>query len=257
MFTQTVTLAAAAPGAAFMRSLLHCGEPGAGPKAYIQGGLHGDEGPGMLCAHRLRAILADLEARGAVRGYIAQAFMPLARWLGAVALRTAKVSGGRPFDEVISRPWAQSSAGLDKGGALDVPVAGTVALRGHQDMDRALAKADADAILNFLALRGHLAIEPARLPGGTMQTDAAGRMQEHLRAGVGLRRVSAGSRHHARRGNPVADIVDPVSGALTTVRAQISGVFFARSPTRLTQPGRGLDKIAGAAPFRTGYLLSP
>jgi hypothetical protein len=381
MFTENVPLAGAAPGAAFTLSLLHFGEPGALPKAYIQGGLHADEGPGMLCAHHLRAMLAELEALGLVRGHIAlapaanplglsqvlfghhegrfqladgvnfnrdfpvladealallddrfgsaasiaespdigatvveeavtdalrqalsrrrpgrladhlkhvllcnalgastvldlhcdgealnhlycppaqaEAFMPLARWLGAVAVLTAEVSGGQPFDEAISRPWAEIASRLPEAGPVEAPIAGTVELRGHQDMDHALAKADARAIVNLLALRGHLAIEPDPLPEAACAPTplAACENIEAPASGLVVFRQALGAM--LAEGDPVADIVEPISGAVTTVRAQTAGVFFARSPTRVTQPGRRLGKIAGANPFRTGYLLSP
>jgi hypothetical protein len=57
-------------------------------------------------------------------------------------------------------------------------------------------------------------------------------------------------------GEPIVDVVDPLTGVATTVRAGTSGVLFARAAGRFARPGKRLAKIAGAEPLRSGRLLS-
>jgi predicted deacylase len=57
-------------------------------------------------------------------------------------------------------------------------------------------------------------------------------------------------------GEAVADIVNPVSGATTTLRAQRGGLLFASTAHRHLLRGMQVCKMAGATPFRSGSLLS-
>lgn len=58
------------PGVTYELAVRRFGTPGARPKAYIQAGLHADEVPGMLAAHRLCRHLARLEGAGGIRGEV-------------------------------------------------------------------------------------------------------------------------------------------------------------------------------------------
>ncbi|MFG6449232.1 succinylglutamate desuccinylase/aspartoacylase family protein [Roseateles sp. BYS180W] len=60
---------------------LHYGQPGRGPKVYIQTSLHADELPGMLTAWHLRQHFNTLEAQGAIRGEVV--LVPMANPIGA------------------------------------------------------------------------------------------------------------------------------------------------------------------------------
>jgi predicted deacylase len=57
-------------------------------------------------------------------------------------------------------------------------------------------------------------------------------------------------------GDPIADVIDPVSGHTTTVRCSVGGSFFARSAHRHVLRGMNIGKIAGATAYRSGNLLS-
>jgi predicted deacylase len=70
MRTETIELAGATPGCSQRVTALHYGQPGRGPKAYIQAALHADEIPALLVAQVLRARLAALEAAGEVLGHL-------------------------------------------------------------------------------------------------------------------------------------------------------------------------------------------
>ena len=59
---------------------LHYGPSGHRRKAVIQASLHADEVPGLLVAHHLRRRLAELEARGALRGEVV--LVPFANPIG-------------------------------------------------------------------------------------------------------------------------------------------------------------------------------
>ena len=57
-------------------------------------------------------------------------------------------------------------------------------------------------------------------------------------------------------GDAIADLIDPVSGETTVVRAGVAGVFFARSAHRHVLRGMNVGKVAGARAYRAGDLLS-
>ncbi len=56
------------------------GDPAARPHVHVQGGLHADEGPGMMVARLLANLLAEAEAEGKLRGYVT--VVPFANPLG-------------------------------------------------------------------------------------------------------------------------------------------------------------------------------
>jgi predicted deacylase len=57
-------------------------------------------------------------------------------------------------------------------------------------------------------------------------------------------------------GDAIADLIDPVSGNVTTLRTTVAGVFFARTAHRHLLRGMAVGKIAGPVAFRAGKLLS-
>ena len=80
MQTEHIDLISASPGQRHVLTVLRYGPAGAGPKAMILAALHADEVPAMLVAHKLRQLLADLEAQGQLRGQVI--LMPYANPLG-------------------------------------------------------------------------------------------------------------------------------------------------------------------------------
>jgi predicted deacylase len=54
----------------------------------------------------------------------------------------------------------------------------------------------------------------------------------------------------------VADLIDPVDGEVTQLKAGVDGVFFTRLAHRYVIRGMNVAKIAGAKAFRAGSLLS-
>jgi len=53
----------------------------------------------------------------------------------------------------------------------------------------------------------------------------------------------------------IADLINPVSGGVTTLRATRPGVLFANTAHRHLLRGMHVCKIAGATAFRSGDLL--
>lgn len=177
--------------------------------------------------------------------------------LGAEAVLLATESGDSPFDEACSRPWFVVQQAHPRHPVPLACFATTVELRGQADTDHALAAQDAAALLEFLRRRGVLAGLPPPLPPARCQpTPLAG--SEPIvapRCGVVVFHRAPGARVQA--GDVVADLVDVVTGATEPLRAQSSGVLYARSATRWATPGQRLAKVAGRTLARSGKLLSP
>ncbi len=177
--------------------------------------------------------------------------------LGAHAVLLATESGGSPFDEACTRPWYQLQQALPGVPIALACFAATVELRGEADTCHALAGKDADALVEFLRLRGVVAGPAGALPDALCApTPLAGSepiTAPHAGVVVFLRR--SGERVSAEE--PIADLVDPLSGAITTLFCTGAGVLYARCGSRWAHPGKRLAKIAGTSPTRTGALLSP
>ena len=56
-------------------------------------------------------------------------------------------------------------------------------------------------------------------------------------------------------GQPVADIVDPLTDQVTTLNATTTGVLYARHLLGFASAGLSVAQVAGATAFRTGALL--
>lgn len=188
---------------------------------------------------------------------LAGRMLPLATLLGAQALLTSRESGGFPFDEACSRLWWELAAHFGEDRPLPPAcAAATIELRGEMDVSYALADADARAILQFLAIEGVLDIPTGPLPAPQCEpTPLEGVEPLHApHSGVLVFHRALGSRLAA--GDPVADIVNPVSGKVTTLRAGAGGTLFTTTGHRHLLRGMHVCKIAGATAFRSGQLLS-
>lgn len=182
----------------------------------------------------------------------------LARCLGSQVNLLAQGSGSAcSFDEACSQPWWQLAERL--GAATPVPLAClavTVELRGEADVNHELAQTDAASLLAFLAHRGVLRGEPPPLPPLPFPpTPLAG--SETLRAPhPGLLVFVRPLGDWVNAGEPVCEIIDPLSAQVSPVCASVSGRLYARSPHRYATLGMDLAKVAGSTPFRQGELLT-
>jgi predicted deacylase len=189
---------------------------------------------------------------------LAERVRPLAALMHAHAVLLAKESGGEPFDEACSRLWWELADHF--GDAFPIPmgcVGVTIELRGENDVRYDLAEQDARAILQYLAREGVLALDgldplPAPLCEPTPLAGVDSLAAPH--SGVLVFRKKLGERVEA--GDAVADIVNPVSGQVSTLHAGQAGVLFASTAHRHLLRGMHVCKIAGAEAHRTGSLLT-
>ena len=186
---------------------------------------------------------------------------PLARLLGSRAVLVAEGSGDEPFDEACSLAWPRIAAELTKrlGRTVTLPpacVAVTVELRGEADVRHELAADDAAKIIQYLAVRGLVDGAPATLPPLQCEpTPLAGSIPVVVpRGGVLVWMAELGA--VLRRGQPLVEIVDPMSGEVTSLGSPTDGVFYARESRRFAPAGTRIAKVAGREAVRSGKLLS-
>lgn len=227
----------------------------------------------LLLAHDADAVL-DLhcDAEAALHLYTEEpcwpALEPLARLLGCQAVLLARDSGGGSFDERLSGLWWQLRERMLGAGLPGIPpealpqacASTTVELRGEADVGHALAGQDARAIMAYLS---HLKVwhSPQPLPAlpapACEATPLSG--SQTLRSplpGVLVFLARPGARLAV--GDVVAEVIDPTADAasrVTPIRAEVAGVLYATVSDRYVHAGGEIGKIAGAVPFRTGYLL--
>jgi predicted deacylase len=187
----------------------------------------------------------------------AETFAPLAARLGCTAMLIAENSGGDPFDEALSRPWAELAAARP-----DVPLpqschSTTVELRGQGDVAQELATSDAAAILGFLRDVGVLSGTPEPLPARLCEPTPLAASLPLIAPVAGILTYRRDVGHRVAEGDVLATITDPVSGTTTEIQSPCNGMFFARTALRYVKPRKRLGKVAGRAAIRTGDLLSP
>ncbi|HJV68930.1 succinylglutamate desuccinylase/aspartoacylase family protein [Ideonella sp.] len=182
----------------------------------------------------------------------------LARCLGAEVALLADRSGGDPFDEACSMVWCDLAAKLRPDQPLPPAcLAATIELRGEHDVKHALASRDAEAILAYLHHRGAIRLDPAPpLPETCCEpTPLAGSMPMHAPHGgvlVFLREVG----EHVRAGEPLAEVIDPLTGAASVLTSPVDGLFFACECKTFAVAGMAIGKVAGRQALRSGALLS-
>ncbi len=221
----------------------------------------------LLLAHDADVVLdmhCDWEA--ALHLYAEEAcwppLAPLAWLLGCRAVLLARDSGGDPFDETLSGLWWRLAERLRAAGiAHPLPQAcasATVELRGEGDVSHEHARADTQAIVDYLRHLGVLrGPAPAIPPPSCQATPLAG--SETLRspvAGVVAFCVRPGDTLGV--GEVVAEVIDPTAPGVSRVHpvtAGVAGVLYAAIGERYVVAGGEIGKIAGATPFRTGHLL--
>jgi predicted deacylase len=181
---------------------------------------------------------------------------PLARYIGAKASLLALNADGNPFDEIHSFCWSNLRARY--GEQHPIPngsVSVTVELRGQRDVSHEFAEQDAQAIVNYLCHRGFIDAKVEPLPALSFPaTPFAGAAAVTAPvSGVIAFRAELGA--WIESGQPVADIIDPLTDQVTTLNAPTTGVLYARHLLRFASAGLTVAHVAGATAFRTGSLL--
>lgn len=186
---------------------------------------------------------------------LAEAVKPLAALLQAHATLLARESGGEPFDEACSRLWWDLAAAFP-GAAIPMACIGvTVELRGEMDVRYALAGKDARALLQYLARHGVLDIPLDPLPALVAEPTPLEGVEPIAAPHSGVLVFLKNLGDRVQSGDAVADIVNPVSGQVTTLRATQTGILFASTAHRHLLRGMHVCKIAGQEAWRTGSLL--
>jgi predicted deacylase len=183
--------------------------------------------------------------------------LQLARLLHAEALIVSVVSGDHPFDEALARIWWEAAAAF--AGRFPLPsscFAATVELRGQTDMTHAMAHDDARNLLQFLALQGVLRMPPFALPEARCAATPLEAVEPIVatQGGLVVHLKQLGQRVAA--GEPIIELIDPLTDKTHTLCATYPGVLFARATNRFVAAGTRLAKIAGTTAFRSGPLLS-
>jgi predicted deacylase len=187
---------------------------------------------------------------------LAEQVKPLAALIGAHATLLARESGSEPFDEACSRLWWDLAESFPEAAIPMACIGVTVELRGEMDVRYDLAEKDAHALLQFLARQGLLDIEldplPALLAEPTPLEGVEPIAAPHAGVLVFLKKLG----EPVQAGDALADIVNPVSGQVTTLHCTQSGVLFASTAHRHLLRGMHVCKVAGGVANRTGNLLS-
>ncbi|GFM66038.1 peptidase M14 [Pseudomonas cichorii] len=168
----------------------------------------------------------------------------------------AEDSGGSSFDEACSLPWLRLSRIFPEAQIPLACLATTIELGGQADTGKADAEAHAEGILAFLAEQGFINGDwpkPEREACEGMPFEGT----ELLYAphpGVVTFLRAAGS--WVEVGDPLFEVIDPLSDRVSTICANTAGVLFAIERLRYAQPGFWLAKVAGRTALRHGRLLS-
>ena len=168
----------------------------------------------------------------------------------------AEDSGGSSFDEACSLPWLRLQRQFADAQIPLACMATTLELGGQSDTGRPQAQMHAEGILAFLAGQGlisgdwpaaqHEACEGMPFEGTELL------FAPH--AGVVSFLCPTGA--WVEPGEPLFEVIDPLSDRVSTVCAGTSGVLFAVERLRYAQPGFWLAKVAGRVPLRHGRLLN-
>jgi len=177
----------------------------------------------------------------------------------------ASDSGGKPFDEACSVPWAKLQDAL---GSEHIPFGGasmTVELRGESDVYDNLAVQDAHAIFRFLQLRGYVSPSSASITEEALTAAITEGwpltgvdMIEATAPGILAWRVHAGDIVEA--GQLLGEIVnmEDIDQPRVLIIARTGGLIYGMARHKLAVPGDIVIKVAGKEQlsWRKGNLLT-
>jgi predicted deacylase len=180
----------------------------------------------------------------------------LAARLGAGAALLAEGAGGSAFDEACAIPWLRLAELFPEANVPLACVATTIELRGMADTEREQCVDSAEAILGYLAEQGLISGDwPAAPLTCCEATPFAGAQYAYApHPGVVSFLQPLGAR--VRVGDPLFEVLDPLTDRHSIVRASTDGTLYARERLRFAQPGLWLAKVAGTRLIRQGRLLS-
>jgi hypothetical protein len=172
-------------------------------------------------------------------------------------------SGGDPFDEALSAPWALLAERFPDHPIPQACLSATMELRGASDVDDATAKGDAQALYRFLMRRGLIEGDPGPLPALLCDATPLNAADSIPAPAGGVIAFLKEPGDHVEAGEAVAHIVDPShadpAAARTPVISRASGLLYSRARDKLVRPGETVANVAGKEPLphRTGFLMEP
>ena len=195
----------------------------------------------------------------------ADTLLPLAALLGARAVLVAEGSGGRCYDEALSGVWWQlrqklaathGQAFVDSHPFPQGCASTTVELRGQTDVRHDCAQADAAALFAYLTLLGAVAGPAPTVPPLPCQPTPLAGTQVLVAPHSGVLTYLKNAGDDITAGDVVAEVIHPLTGQVSPVVAQVTGVLYARHTVRWATTGLEVGKVSGTQPLRTGMLLS-
>ncbi len=168
----------------------------------------------------------------------------------------AEDSGGSSFDEACSLPWLRLSRIFPQAQIPLACLATTIELGGQADTGRPEAEAHAEGILAFLAEQGFISgdwPQPAHDACEGMPFEGTELLYAPHPGVVTFLRAPG---EWVEPGEPLFEVIDPLSDQVSTLCANTAGVLFAIERLRYAQPGFWLAKVAGRTALRQGRLLS-
>jgi len=186
---------------------------------------------------------------------------PFARALGAQVSLLATDSGDDPFDESCSMLWSRlNQCHVRAGGAENAwplaCVAVTIELRGQADVSHAYAQADAQALVLALHHAGFMRGPAPALPALLRAPSALAASLPVITPSGGVLVHSVALGQEVAEGELIAEVIDPISGAVQSLLSPCAGILFARESARFVQAGVRVAKVAGLHAKRSGNLLS-
>ena len=180
----------------------------------------------------------------------------LARYLGSRVTLLAQDSGDNPFDEACSQVWWKWDRQF--AGQFPIPQAClsvTVELRGTADVEHGLARADAQNILDFLAFRGLISGPVPAMPAAVGDARPLAGCMPVKSPVAGVLTFLREPGEMVAEGDVLAQVIDPLSAAVTDLKSPVDGLLFARDTVRFATAGMKVAKVAGLHALRTGKLL--
>ncbi|NEN76044.1 succinylglutamate desuccinylase/aspartoacylase family protein [Pelistega sp. NLN82] len=172
-------------------------------------------------------------------------FEPLARYLGSKCQLLSMDSGADSFDEILSTLWV----GLqERYPSIPIPqalISATVELRGERDLSHKMAQKDAEGIIQFLAHKQYISLDKVSALPPLLNPPHPLEGLYYVPApcsGIIVYRV--GVDEWVKVGQPLVDIVDPISLHITTVKSPYEGYIFALSGVRVAHAENKLLSIS-------------